>query len=76
MSWPRGDPLARQRPGSEAVDVAGLVSGRGGVAPQGEGLRAVMADPTRTIERYLLETSRRHVTAEEYGAVEQALAAR
>jgi hypothetical protein len=35
-----------------------------------------MADPTRTIERYLLETSRRHVTAEEYGAVEQALAAR
>jgi hypothetical protein len=51
-----------------------LVAYRGEVAPQGEGLRMVMADPTRTIERYLLETSRRHVTAEEYGAVEQALA--
>jgi hypothetical protein len=52
-----------------------LVAYRGEVAAQGEGLRTVMADPTRTIERYLLETSRRRVTAEEYGAVEQALAA-
>jgi hypothetical protein len=52
-----------------------LVAYRGAVAPPGDGLRTVMADPTRSIERYLLETSRRHVTADDYRAVEQALAA-
>lgn len=52
-----------------------LVAYRGEVAAPGDGARAVMADPTGSIERYLLETSRRHVTAGEYLAVAQALAA-
>jgi hypothetical protein len=51
-----------------------LVAYRGAVAPPGDGPRAVMADPTRNIERFLLETSRPFVTADEYAAVEHALA--
>ena len=51
-----------------------LVAYRGMVAPPGDGPRAVMADPTRSIERYLLGTSRPHLTADEFTAVERALA--
>ncbi len=51
-----------------------LVAYRGVVASPGGGMRSVMTDPTRGIERYLLETSRLHVTADEFTAVERALA--
>ena len=50
-----------------------LVAYRGSVAPPGDGERAVRADPTRSVERYLLETSRSHLTAVEASEVERAL---
>ena len=56
------------RPGST------LVAYLGAVAPPGVGPRAMKADPTRSIERYLLVTSRAHVTADEYEAAKGALA--
>ncbi len=56
------------RPGST------LVAYLGAVASPGDGPRTVKADPTRSIERYLLETSRPHVTADEYEAAKRALA--
>ena len=51
-----------------------LIAYQGVVAPPGEGPRTVKADPTRSVERYLLETSRSHLTAVEYAEVERALA--
>lgn len=56
------------RPGST------LVAYLGAVAPPGNGPRTMKADPTRSIERYLLETSRAHVTADDYEAAKRALA--
>jgi len=50
-----------------------LVAFRGVVAPPGDGQRTVKVDPNQTIERYLLETSRPHVTAGEFAAVERDL---
>jgi hypothetical protein len=52
-----------------------VVAYRGAVGAPGEGPRAMSADPTRSIERYLLETSRSHVTLGEYAAAELAIAA-
>ena len=46
---------------------------RRAVAAPGDGPRTVKADPTRSIERYLLETSRAHVTPGEYAVVELAI---
>jgi photosystem II stability/assembly factor-like uncharacterized protein len=51
------------------------VAYRGAVAPPGDGPRAMKADPTRSIERCLLETSRSHVTPDEYAIAELAIAA-
>jgi hypothetical protein len=51
-----------------------LVVYQGVVAPPGDGARTVKADPTRSVERYLLETSRPHVPLAEYAEVERALA--
>jgi hypothetical protein len=47
----------------------------GAVAPAGDGDRAYLADPGRTIERLLLETARPHVAGNELAEVERALAA-
>jgi hypothetical protein len=52
-----------------------LVAYRGAVAAPGDGPRTTKADPTRSIERYLLETSRSHVTPDEYEIAEQAITA-
>lgn len=51
------------------------VAYRGVVAAPGEGRRAMKTDPTRTVERYLLQTSRPHVTQAEYAAAELAIGA-
>ena len=51
-----------------------FVNQRSVVAPPGHGPPSVLADPARRIERYLLDTSRPHVTADEYIAIEHALA--
>lgn len=56
------------RPGST------VVAFRGAVAAPGDGRRAFLADPALTIERFLAETSRPHVTASELAEVEQAFA--
>lgn len=53
-----------------------LVAYRGILAPPGDGLRAIKMDPTRSVERFLLETSRSHVTPVESAEVERALAGR
>lgn len=50
-----------------------LVAYRGVVAATGDGPRILLADPARTVEGYLLQTSRPHLTADEYAAVERAL---
>jgi hypothetical protein len=47
----------------------------GTVAPPGDGPRGLLADPSRTIERLLLETARAHVAGNELAEVERALAA-
>ena len=47
----------------------------GAVAPPGDGERPYLADPDRTIERLLLETSRAHITGNELAEVERAFAA-
>ena len=52
-----------------------LVAYLGTVAPSGDGPRTMKADPTRSIERCLLETSRSHVTPGEYAIAEIAIAA-
>ncbi len=52
-----------------------VVAYRGAVAAQGAGKRPFLADPARTIERFLAETSRTHVTGNELAEVERALAA-
>jgi len=51
-----------------------LVAYQGVVAPPGGGARAGKVDPTRSVERYLLELSRPHVTPGEFADVERALA--
>jgi len=51
-----------------------LVAFDGAVAPPGQGGRAYLVDPARTIERLLLETARTHVTGNELAAVERAIA--
>jgi hypothetical protein len=56
------------RPGSV------VMAYRGAVAPPGEGRRAYLADPARTIERLLVETARSHVTDIELAEVRRALA--
>ncbi len=57
------------RPGSTVVAFGGAV------AAPGDGPRAMKADPTRSIERCLLETSRSHVTPDEYAIAELAITA-
>jgi hypothetical protein len=57
------------RPGSTGVAYGGAV------AAPGSGPRAMQADPTRSVERYLLEVARAHVTPDEYALVERAIAA-
>lgn len=52
-----------------------LVAFGGAIAAPGQGPRAVKPDPTRSVERYLLETSRSRVTPEEYSTAEDAIAA-
>lgn len=47
-----------------------VVAYRGAIAPPGEGPRPVMSDPTRSVERFLLETSRVHVTPDEYATAQ------
>lgn len=51
-----------------------VVAYQGAVAPLGEGERAYLADPGRTIERLLVETARPHVTGNELAEVQKALA--
>lgn len=51
------------------------VAYRGGIAAPGEGPRAVMSDPTRSVERFLLETSKPHVTAAEFEVARLAIGA-
>ena len=51
-----------------------LIAYQGVVASPGEGPRTVKADPTRSVERYLLEIFRSQITAVEYAEVERALA--
>src|ERR1700716_2852302 len=53
-----------------------LMAYRGVVTATGDGPRTLKADPARTVERYLLETSRPHLTADEYAEVERALTGR
>ena len=55
--------------------VVTLVAYRGAVAPPGDGPRAMKADPTRSIERYLLETSRSHLTPAQDAVAKLAIAA-
>jgi hypothetical protein len=50
-----------------------LVAFDGAVVPPGQGRRAYLADPARTIERLLLETAGTHVTGNELAEVERAL---
>ncbi len=52
-----------------------LVAYAGAIAAPGDGPRSMKADPTMSIERCLLETSRSHVTAVEYATAEAAIAA-
>lgn len=52
-----------------------LVAYRGVLAPPGQGRRALLSDPTRTVERLLLESARPHITGNELTEVERALAA-
>jgi hypothetical protein len=52
-----------------------VVAYRGAVAAPGEGERPFLADPARTVERYLARTARPHATGIELAEVERALAA-
>jgi hypothetical protein len=52
-----------------------LIAYRGAISAPGEGSRAVMSDPTRSIERFLLETSRGHVTPDEFATAQLAIGA-
>jgi hypothetical protein len=51
-----------------------LVVYRGAVAAPGVGSRSYLVDPMRSLERYLLDTGRSHLTAEHVRAVEADLA--
>jgi hypothetical protein len=62
--------------GFTIVGPTGTLAAYGGaVAPPGEGPRAMKSDPTRSIERFLLETSRAYVTPAEYAAAERGIGA-
>ena len=50
-----------------------VVAYRGAVAAPGEGPRGMKSDPTRSIERFLLETSQRHVTPDEFATAQLAI---
>jgi photosystem II stability/assembly factor-like uncharacterized protein len=52
-----------------------VVAYQGAVASPGDGPRAMKADPARSVERCLLETSRSHVTPDEYAIAELAISA-
>lgn len=52
-----------------------LVAYRGAIAAPGEAPRAVWSDPTRSIERFLLESSRGRVTPDEFSIAQQAIGA-
>jgi hypothetical protein len=52
-----------------------VVAYQGAVAAPGTGPRAMKTDPTRSIERCLLELSRSHVASDEYAIAEVAIAA-
>lgn len=52
-----------------------LVAFRGAIAAPGQGPRAMKLDPTLSVERYLLETSRSRVTPDEFAAAESAIGA-
>ncbi len=52
-----------------------LIAYGGTVAPPGEGPRAFLADPARSVERLLAETARAHVTSGEATEVARALGA-
>jgi len=58
------------RPGGGVV-----VAYRGAVAPPGEGRRAHLADPARTVERFLAGTARPHIAGNELAEVQRALVA-
>lgn len=51
-----------------------LVAFRGAIAAPGSGSRPYLVDRDRTVERYLLDSGRSHLTAEEIEAVESDLA--
>ena len=51
------------------------VAYRGAIAAPGTGPRAMTSDPGRSIERFLLETSRSHVTPDEFATAQLALGA-
>jgi hypothetical protein len=51
-----------------------LVAYQGVVAETGSGPRAVRLDPTRSVERFLLESGRPYLTSVEIGEVQRALA--
>lgn len=53
-----------------------MVAYRGILAAPGDGPRAVKEDPNRSVERFLLETSRTHVTPDEFAEVQRALEGR
>jgi hypothetical protein len=50
-----------------------FVAYRGAIAPPGSGARAMKVDPARSVERFLLETSRAHVTPEEFATAQLAI---
>ena len=52
-----------------------LVAFGGAIAAPGQGPRAMKLDPTLSVERYLLETSRSRVTPDEFAAVQAAIGA-
>ena len=51
------------------------VAYRGAIAAAGAGPRTMMSDPGRSIERFLLETSRSHVTPDEFATAQLAIGA-
>jgi hypothetical protein len=52
-----------------------VIAYHGAIAAPGEGLRAVMSNPTRSVERFLLETSPGHVTPDEFATAQLGIGA-
>ncbi len=50
-----------------------FVAYRGAIAAPGSGARAMKVDPARSVERFLLETSRSHVTPDEFATAQLAI---